>query len=112
MAEVLRWAREEAGAAMVRLFVMATNNRAAAFYRRIGFVLHRCHHCLPAESSLVEHEMEYQANTCPIRFRRDSIATERHGRTFGSASGCFAVRVGVTCRAGLVWVCRASARAV
>jgi ribosomal protein S18 acetylase RimI-like enzyme len=38
MAAILRRGREEAGAARIRLFVTDTNNRAAAFYRRVGFV--------------------------------------------------------------------------
>lgn len=63
MAEVLRWAREEAGAATVRLFVMATNNRATAFYRRIGFVPTGTTIAYPPNPAFTEHEMEYHAST-------------------------------------------------
>ncbi|MEU8817430.1 GNAT family N-acetyltransferase [Actinoplanes sp. NPDC048796] len=37
MAVVKRWAREEAGADRLRLFVVRGNERATAFYRRAGF---------------------------------------------------------------------------
>jgi len=54
----LRWAYEEAGADRVRLFVMETNERAAAFYRRLGF--ERTGHTMayPPEPSYLEHEMQ------------------------------------------------------
>jgi ribosomal protein S18 acetylase RimI-like enzyme len=59
MVEILRWAREEAGAARVRLFVMETNDRAAAFYRRVGFVPTGATMAYPPNPALTEHEMEY-----------------------------------------------------
>ncbi|MEV4349912.1 GNAT family N-acetyltransferase [Actinoplanes sp. NPDC049596] len=37
LAVVIRWAREEARAGRVRLFVRRGNRRAAGFYRRPGF---------------------------------------------------------------------------
>jgi ribosomal protein S18 acetylase RimI-like enzyme len=37
LAAVIRWAREEPRADRIRLFVTQTNDRATAFYRRIGF---------------------------------------------------------------------------
>jgi len=54
----LRWAYEEVGADRVRLFVMETNERAAAFYRRLGF--ERTGHTMayPPEPSYLEHEMQ------------------------------------------------------
>jgi GNAT superfamily N-acetyltransferase len=57
---VLEWAREEAGATRVRLFVMTTNNRAAAFYRRIGFVPTGATMAYPPDPTLTEQEMEYR----------------------------------------------------
>jgi ribosomal protein S18 acetylase RimI-like enzyme len=63
MAEVLRSAREEASAARVRLFVMAINVRASAFYRRIGFVPTGATMAYPPNPAFIEHEMEYRNNT-------------------------------------------------
>jgi ribosomal protein S18 acetylase RimI-like enzyme len=60
LAAVLEWAREEAGAARVRLFVMTTNNRAAAFYRRIGFVPTGATMAYPPNPTFTEQEMEYR----------------------------------------------------
>jgi GNAT superfamily N-acetyltransferase len=63
MAAILGWAREEAGATRVRLFVMATNDRAVALYRRVGFVPTGATMAYPPNPAMIEHEMEYRADT-------------------------------------------------
>lgn len=60
MAAVLTWARH-AGAARIRLFVMETNDRATAFYRRLGFVPTGATMAYPPNPAFTEHEMEYHA---------------------------------------------------
>jgi len=57
----LRWAYEEAGVDRVRLFVTEINERAAAFYRRLGF--ERTGHTMayPPEPTYLEHEMQRRA---------------------------------------------------
>lgn len=54
------WARTEARADRVRLFVLETNDRAAAFYRRIGFVRTGATMAYPPDPSYTEVEMEYR----------------------------------------------------
>lgn len=62
MAAVIGWAQEEAHADRIRLFVMQTNDRASAFYRRIGFVPTGATMAYPPNPAYSEHEMEYQGN--------------------------------------------------
>ncbi|MFF5076623.1 GNAT family N-acetyltransferase [Actinoplanes sp. NPDC000266] len=58
MAAVIRWARDEAGADRLRLFVMRANERAAGFYRRTGFA--------PTGLTIKgEDEMAYDLRTAP-----------------------------------------------
>ncbi|MEV8517274.1 GNAT family N-acetyltransferase [Dactylosporangium sp. NPDC051484] len=59
MAAVIRWAQEEPHADRIRLFVIETNDRAAAFYRRIGFVPTGVTMAYPPNPAYTEHEMEY-----------------------------------------------------
>jgi RimJ/RimL family protein N-acetyltransferase len=59
MAAVIRWAREDAGADRIRLFVLDANERAAAFYRRIGFVRTGATMAYPPDPTHTEYEMEY-----------------------------------------------------
>lgn len=59
MVAVLRWAREQAAAVRIRLFVLDTNDRAAAFYRRVGFVPTGATVAWPPNPAFTEHEMEY-----------------------------------------------------
>jgi ribosomal protein S18 acetylase RimI-like enzyme len=47
----------------VRLFVMATNNRTTAFYRRIGFVPTGTTIAYPPNPAFIDHEMEYHPST-------------------------------------------------
>lgn len=56
----IRWAREDAGADRVRLFVLDANDRARAFYRQLGFVLTGATMAYPPDPSYVEQEMEYR----------------------------------------------------
>jgi ribosomal protein S18 acetylase RimI-like enzyme len=60
MAVVVRWAYDEAGADRVRLFVMESNDRAAAFYRRIGFVPTGATMPYPPDPAYVEHEFVHR----------------------------------------------------
>jgi ribosomal protein S18 acetylase RimI-like enzyme len=60
MAAVLGWAREELQAARIRLFVMESNARAAAFYRRIGFVPTGVEAAYPPNPAYTEYELEYR----------------------------------------------------
>lgn len=57
---VIRWAKAEPHADRIRLFVMQTNDRAAAFYRRIGFVPTGATMAYPPDQTYIEHEMEYR----------------------------------------------------
>lgn len=66
MAAVIRWAREEPHADRIRLFVVETNERAAAFYRRIGFVPTGTTMAYPPNPTYTEHEMEYHGDHRPI----------------------------------------------
>jgi ribosomal protein S18 acetylase RimI-like enzyme len=59
---VIRWAQEEPHADRIRLFVMQTNDRAAAFYRRIGFVPTGATMAYPPNPTYTEHEMEYHGD--------------------------------------------------
>jgi GNAT superfamily N-acetyltransferase len=59
MAAVISWARHEALADRIRLFVTQTQGRAAAFYQRIGFVLTGATMPYPPNPDYLEHEMEY-----------------------------------------------------
>ncbi len=61
MAAAIGWARDKAGAQRVRLFVTETNDRAAAFYRRIGFVATGGTMAYPPDPTLVEREFVYQS---------------------------------------------------
>lgn len=60
MAAVLDWAGEELQAARIRLFVMESNTRAAAFHRRIGFVPTGAEVAYPPNPVYTEHELEYR----------------------------------------------------
>jgi ribosomal protein S18 acetylase RimI-like enzyme len=55
------WARDEARADRIRLFVLQSNHRAAAFYRRFGFVATGVTEPYPPNPSMLENEMVY----CP-----------------------------------------------
>jgi ribosomal protein S18 acetylase RimI-like enzyme len=59
MAAASGWAQEEARADRIRLFVMQTNDRALAFYRRLGFVATGATVAYPPDPAYSEHEMEY-----------------------------------------------------
>lgn len=59
LSATVAWAHTRAGATRVRLFVMETNERATAFYRRIGFVLTGGTMRYPPDPSYTEFEMEY-----------------------------------------------------
>jgi ribosomal protein S18 acetylase RimI-like enzyme len=54
----VRWAREERGADRVRLFVHETNQRAMAFYRRLGFATTGATVAYPPDPTYTEYEME------------------------------------------------------
>jgi ribosomal protein S18 acetylase RimI-like enzyme len=56
MAAAVGWARE-VGAGRVRLFVTGHNPRAAAFYRRLGFVATGVTLPYPPEPGVLEHEL-------------------------------------------------------
>jgi ribosomal protein S18 acetylase RimI-like enzyme len=62
LAAVIGWAQDEAHANRIRLFVMQTNDRAVAFYRRIGFVTTGATMAYPPDPTYSEHEMEYRVN--------------------------------------------------
>jgi len=62
MTAVIRWACEEPHADRIRLFVTQTNDRASAFYRRIGFVPTGATMAYPPNPAYSEHEMEYHTN--------------------------------------------------
>jgi RimJ/RimL family protein N-acetyltransferase len=66
MAAVLRWARERRGARRVRLFVTGANPRAAAFYRRIGFVATGLTVPYPPDPDVLEHELELRQATVKV----------------------------------------------
>ncbi|MDT5026581.1 MAG: hypothetical protein QOE61_3007 [Micromonosporaceae bacterium] len=57
---VIQWAKQERRADRIRLLVMETNDRAAAFYRRIGFVPTGATMAYPPDPAYTEHEMEYR----------------------------------------------------
>jgi predicted GNAT family N-acyltransferase len=69
---VIWWAQEEACADRIRLFVMQTNDRAAAFYQRIGFVPTGATMAYPPNPTYTEHEMEHHGDHWPIRSCRCS----------------------------------------
>ena len=58
MTVVIRWARAEPGADRIRLFVMENNERAAACYRRLGFVFTGASMAYPPDPTYTELEME------------------------------------------------------
>jgi RimJ/RimL family protein N-acetyltransferase len=57
----LRWAYEEAGVEVVRLFVTEINPRAEAFYRRLGFERTGLEMAYPPDPTYLEHEMRRRA---------------------------------------------------
>jgi len=59
LAEAIAWGREDKEADQVRLFVTDGNERAAAFYRRIGFVASGDTIPYPHDPEILEHEMLY-----------------------------------------------------
>jgi ribosomal protein S18 acetylase RimI-like enzyme len=63
MTAVISWAQDEAHADRIRLFVMQTNDRAAGFYRRIGFVPTGATMAYPPDPAYSEHEMEYRGTS-------------------------------------------------
>ena len=60
MEAVIRWAQEEPQADRIRLYVLKSNDRAAAFYRRFGFVPTGVTIAYPPDPTHTELEMEYQ----------------------------------------------------
>lgn len=60
---VVDWATTEAGAERIRLFVLAENERAQAFYRRCGFVATGGTMRYPPDPRYLELEMAYRANS-------------------------------------------------
>ena len=56
---VMRWAGEVIGASQVRLFVTEFNERAEAFYKRLGFTRTGATMAYPSDPSITEHEMSY-----------------------------------------------------
>ncbi len=60
VAEVVRWARQDAGARRVRLYVTDSNDRAAAFYRRFGFAETGGSLPYPNDPAVREIEMDLQ----------------------------------------------------
>jgi ribosomal protein S18 acetylase RimI-like enzyme len=62
LATAIRWAREEPRADRIRLFVMQENQRAAAFYRRIGFRDTGVTVAYPPDPAYSELEMEYRGD--------------------------------------------------
>jgi len=63
MTAVIRWARAEPRADRIRLFIMETNERAAAFYRRIGFAATGVTVAYPPDPAYAELEMEYRGDS-------------------------------------------------
>lgn len=63
MTAVIRWARAEPGADRIRLFIVETNARAAAFYRRIGFAATGVTVAYPPDPAYAELEMEYRGDS-------------------------------------------------
>jgi ribosomal protein S18 acetylase RimI-like enzyme len=55
----LAWAREDASADRIRLFVLDANERAYRFYRRVGFVETGHTEPYPPDPSYMEREMAY-----------------------------------------------------
>ncbi len=60
MAAVIDWARQEAEADRIRLFVTDGNDRATGFYRRLGFRDTGTTMVYPPDPNLLEREMHYQ----------------------------------------------------
>jgi ribosomal protein S18 acetylase RimI-like enzyme len=58
----IRFAQDEAGADRVRLFVTENNERAAAFYRRLGFAPTGVTMPYPPDPTYAEHEMVYKGD--------------------------------------------------
>lgn len=56
------WAREDAHAAQVRLFVTETNDRAMAFYRRLGFAQTGGTVAYPPDPTYTEYELARRLN--------------------------------------------------
>lgn len=63
VAAVVAWAEQDVRADRIRLFVMETNERAAAFYRRVGFVRTGNTMDYPPDPTYQEHEMVYRPST-------------------------------------------------
>lgn len=63
--EAVRWAREEARADRVRLFVTEGNDRAAAFYRRLGFV--PTGHSVPYDPDPAYRELEWEYRPAAVQ---------------------------------------------
>jgi ribosomal protein S18 acetylase RimI-like enzyme len=59
----VEWAQQAWSAQRIRLFVAGPNDRATAFYRRLGFVATGTTEPYPPDPSLVEYEMEYRPTT-------------------------------------------------
>jgi ribosomal protein S18 acetylase RimI-like enzyme len=59
-AAAIRWAEQEVRADRIRLFVLESNDRAAAFYRRIGFAATGATMPYPPDPIYTEYEMEYR----------------------------------------------------
>jgi ribosomal protein S18 acetylase RimI-like enzyme len=60
VAEVVRWARQDAGAERVRLYVTDTNDRAISFYRRLGFTETGGSMPYPNDPAVQEVEMDFR----------------------------------------------------
>jgi RimJ/RimL family protein N-acetyltransferase len=60
ISRVVDWARTELHAARVRLYVLDVNERAHAFYRRLGFTETGATMAYPPDPSYTELEMEYR----------------------------------------------------
>jgi RimJ/RimL family protein N-acetyltransferase len=80
MAAALDWAFTQARAERIHLFVVEDNDRAAAFYRRMGFVLTGFEIPHPVVPSYMEREMEYRAAADgPARWARVGCETRTVG---------------------------------
>lgn len=66
LAAAVGWAREHARADRIRLYVLADNVRAAAFYRRVGFVETGGTMAYPPDPRYTELEMEYRGVAAPV----------------------------------------------
>jgi ribosomal protein S18 acetylase RimI-like enzyme len=64
-AAAVAWARQDAAADRIRLFVLDVNERARRFYRRVGFVETGVTEPYPPDPSYVELEMAYGGGAVP-----------------------------------------------